>query len=189
MNILSLDIDYAYSPTISAYDDYVVGSAISTETQQKIFKDKNLPEPKVNPQKIKLLKSKLAGKIEHESKIVLANHHHCILDYLPLDKEFSLYNIDHHHDIFYPGWHTLEILDEGNWAHRLEKFQCKKYTWIRNKDSENLEPSVSLNFNYVEEYLDNIILPSFGFVFCCSSPHWTGDAGKKNLLNLLGEIL
>jgi hypothetical protein len=48
MNILSLDIDYAYSPTISAYDDYVVGSSISTEAQKKIFKDKNLPEPKAN---------------------------------------------------------------------------------------------------------------------------------------------
>ena len=189
MNILSLDIDYAYSPTISAYDDYVVGSTITLEAQEKILKDKNMPEPTVNTAKLKELRQTLTGKILPSSHLVIAKHHHDILSHLPRNKEFSIFNIDHHHDIFYPGWHSLDVLDEGNWAHRLADYNCQKYTWIRNKDSENLDATVKIAFQYEEAYLEDVSLPNFDFVFCCSSPHWTGKAGQQVLLDLLKEIL
>jgi hypothetical protein len=188
MNILSLDIDYAYSPTISIYDDFVVGSNITLDEQRELFAQHDLPLPTVNSKKISLLKSKLSGKVSVDSRIIITNHHHDILEFLPKN-EFILYNIDHHHDIFYPGWHDIEKLDEGNWAHRLRGLECKKYVWIRNEDSENLDSSVIPSFVYEETYLENIDFPTFDLVFCCVSPHWTGEEGREILVNLLGEIL
>ena len=38
-NVLSIDIDYAYSPTISLYDDHIEGSRISLQDQQKKYQN------------------------------------------------------------------------------------------------------------------------------------------------------
>ena len=63
-NVLSIDIDYAYSPSISAYDDHVEGSRISLGEQQKIFSDLCLPEPAVNKEKLEVIKENYFPKGE-----------------------------------------------------------------------------------------------------------------------------
>ena len=52
MNVLSIDIDYAFSPTISVYDDFVEGSRITLDEQNKIFQQNQLPTPEVNQEKL-----------------------------------------------------------------------------------------------------------------------------------------
>ena len=186
VKILSIDIDYAYSPTISIYDDFIEGSRISLEEQAKIIKEKNLPEPKINLTKLDFLKSVVKEKTDENTPIVIADTHDKILNFLP--KETSIiYNIDHHHDIYYPGWHSIDELDEGNWVSFLRKTKLKEYNWIRNIDSENYEADIKLDFVFNELYLDNVeTLPRFDFVFCCSSMHWTGKSGRKYLFEVLG---
>ena len=186
MNILSIDIDYAYSPTISLYDDFVVGSSITPEEQIDRLKKSGLPMPSVNPEKFSQLKNVVSKHVTKKTKIFSAANHHAILDSLPT-LPLNIYNIDHHHDIFYPGWHDREKLDEGNWVSHVPNLLS--YTWFRNLDSENLDQSVSLNFDYKELYLNpETNMPDFDVFFCCFSPHWTGPSGKKYTEQLLGVL-
>ena len=132
-NVLSIDIDYAYSPSISAYDDYVEGSRISLGDQQKIFADLCLPEPVVNKEKLEVIKSVVTKTVRASTPVHIIDHHHDILAYRPENKELTIYNFDHHHDVFYPGWHTMDVLDEGNWVGHLQDHNVRDFYWIRNK--------------------------------------------------------
>ena len=187
MNVLSIDIDYAFSPSISAYDDFVEGSRISLDEQDKIFQQNQLPVPEINQEKLALLKSVMSLTVAESAPIVLADHHHQILDFLPVRQEFSIVNFDHHHDVYYPGWHDIDKLDEGNWVYFLKNSNMISYTWVRNPDSEDLPLEVSsLPFSVIEKYeIDVSSLPQFDIVFCCSSPHWTGRLGRKYLLEII----
>lgn len=179
-NILSIDIDYAYSPSIAQYDDLIEGTRISIEEQMEILKQQNL-RPKVNHEKLAEIKRVLRTKTSSDTPIVIAENHHQILRFIP-ECSFCIYNFDHHHDIFYPGWHQRHIVDEGNWVSHCEKLV--DYYWIRNKDSEDIDPSVQ--FNCIEILnSQEFDYPQFDLVFACFSPHWTGAQGKKNLLSLL----
>tara|TARA_R100001086_G_scaffold14196_1_gene7129 strand:+ start:103 stop:660 length:558 start_codon:yes stop_codon:yes gene_type:complete len=180
MNVLSIDIDYAFSPSISAYDDHIVGSSISLEEQFKICESIGAT-PKVNNAKLKILKRIVFGI---DAPVIIGTHHHEILNHLPLDSKLTIFNFDHHHDIFYPGWHLREELDEGNWISHLPNLE--RYVWIRNLDSENLDPSVQFDFDY-EEVIDTsrLFLPKIDLIFGCCSPHWTMSFGRKYLLEVL----
>lgn len=187
MKILSIDIDYAYSPSIAQYDDFVEGSRISYQDQQKIFELNNLPGPEANLNKIALLKEVVRLKTESTTPTVICDRHDHILDFLPDDRLFEVYNFDHHHDIYYPGWHDLYKLDEGNWVYHCSQKPIIKYVWMRNKDSEDLEDPPALSFEYVE-VLDPVIddMPQFDLLFGCSSMHWTGKSGRRHLFEVLG---
>ena len=187
MNVLSIEIDYAFSPTISVYDDFVEGSRISLAEQDKIFQQNRLPIPEINQEKLQLLKDVMRMSVPGSSPVIIADHHHQILDFLPVEKKFSVVNFDHHHDVYYPGWHSIDKLDEGNWVYFLKNSNMISYTWVRNSDSEDLPNEVAdLPFEVVEKYKVNVdSLPKFDIVFCCSSPHWTGQLGKKYLLDVI----
>ena len=129
-NILSIDIDYAYSPTISVYDDYIEGVRISEEEQELILQKHNVPKPICNPEKIKVLESVIKNNINLNAPIILIENHDQILDFLPSDRKLSIYNFDHHHDVYYPGWHSLDTLDEGNWVYFLKDKNVLEYIWV-----------------------------------------------------------
>ena len=186
MHVLSIDIDYAYSPTISVYDDHVEGSRVTLEEQKLILEDLGMPAPKVNPEKISILKEVVREKTNHLTPVIICEHHNEILNYLPKDAAFSIVNFDHHHDVYYPGWHNKDVLDEGNWVYHLNERPIIKYTWVRNSDSEDLPKGLELNFTLVET-VDPVIdeLPSFDMLFFCVSQHWTGNSGKAQILDVL----
>lgn len=175
INVLSIDIDYAYSPSINSYDDHIIGSRLSLQEQNEINEKLNLPAPRINPLKLVYLKDVLKKKLSNKAPTFFITHHHEILKYLPEEK-FNLYNFDHHHDIFYPGWHKVEELDEGNWVHHVNQSHLKEYCWIRNNDSEWIQSLDGLTANVVvmspEPSLQ--LLPLFDLVIICISPHWTG---------------
>ena len=182
MNILTIDIDYVFSPHISAYDDYVIGSKITIEEQKKILYDQGFKNPKINEKKFKNLKKIFNGIFKSKIPIKVIQHHHEAIQYISKKEEIILQNIDHHHDIYYPGWHELENLDEGNWVYHLSKsHNLKRYDWFKNNDSEIFCNCISLNFDFVQylELKSNYILEP-DIVILCSSPHWTYD--DKNLI-------
>tara|TARA_R100001509_G_C4819493_1_gene199273 strand:+ start:155 stop:745 length:591 start_codon:yes stop_codon:yes gene_type:complete len=188
LNVLSIDLDYAYSPTISKYDDYVEGCRITLEEQESIFKKHSLPNPKPNQDKITYLKNVFLKKSKKTAPVYLINNHHEILRHLPKKQKFCIYNFDHHHDVFYPGWHDLEELDEGNWVSHLQNYPIEKFVWIKNKDSENREDKVKLNFVWEEILLpEEKELPNFDIVIGCVSPPWTGRDSKIELNKILEE--
>lgn len=184
MHILSIDIDYAYSPGIEIYDDHIVGSRISLAEQSKINSELKLPTPKINPVKLNYLKS-IFNVRKDDAPLIIIKHHHQILEYLP-STPFHLYNVDHHHDIFYPGWHELDIVDEGNWLSHVDSNLIESYTWIRNKTSEEIGRDVNVPFVHRQLIDPDIrILPRFGQVFICTSPHWTGEKDLSSVLKII----
>ena len=187
MNVLSIDIDYAYSPTISIYDDYVEGSRVTLEEQKSILAELGMPAPEVNPVKLEVLKQVVKEKTTRKTPIVIAERHDQIMDFLPKSKPFSIVNFDHHHDVYYPGWHSLDVLDEGNWVYFCGEQNMISYTWVRNEDSEDLPENLGLQFKLEEVLKPNIHdFPVFDLVFACVSSHWTGDSGRKHLFEVLG---
>jgi len=184
LNILSIDIDYAFSPGIEDYDDHIIGSRISLLEQKKINRKLELPIPKINIVKLKYLKA-LFNARKQNAPVIIITHHHQILEYLP-NNPFHLYNVDHHHDIFYPGWHDIKKIDEGNWLSHVDRNLMMSYTWIRNETSENVEESVNVPFNYRELIKPNVNnLPKFDCVYICTSPHWTGDLNYSHVLKII----
>lgn len=187
MNVLTIDIDYAFSPSIAIYDDYIIGSRISIESQKSILNKKKLPEPKLNIEKFDSLK-KILKLVKTNAAVISIEHHHEILNYIPKNRKVLLQNIDHHHDIFYPGWHNLDELDEGNWVYHLSKTnQLEKYTWFKNNDSEAFCNCIDLNFEFnqhLEIKEDYVLIPDI--IVLCSSPHWTYDVDNLLIKKLLG---
>ena len=107
------------------------------------------------------------------SEVYFIQDHHEIVSHLPIGKVYDIVNFDHHHDVFYPGWHSKKILDEGNWVNWIDELGfLGSYTWYRNKDSEDLDPSVKLKCSYEEKFYDHDPLPEFDYIFVCSSPNW-----------------
>ena len=186
LNVLSIDIDYAYSPSIAGYDDYIEGSRISLDEQKRLLSDVDAPQPAVNQAKLDLIREVVLQKVAKNTPFHMIENHNEILQLLPKNKELSIYNFDHHHDVFYPGWHTLEVLDEGNWVSHLGDYSIKSFYWIRNNDSEERMDNVSLDFVWNEIYLLDInTLPSFDLVVGCVSPHWTDENSRKHLKYVL----
>lgn len=173
MKILSIDVDYAFSPDISKYDDYVCGSSLSHEEEWKVLSDKGFSKPKVNREKLADLHFVYSQALKSTDQVFFIDHHHEIVSNLDSSICYDVVNFDHHHDIFYPGWHDKSVLDEGNWVNWLDASGLlSSYTWYRNIDSEDLDPSVFLSCQYGEKFYDADPLPQFDKVFVCSSPNW-----------------
>ena len=189
MNVLSIDIDYAYSPSIASYDDYIEGSRVTLAEQKRILSAVGAPQPEVNQAKLDLIRAVVLQKVAKKTPVYIIENHNEILSVLPKDKELNIYNFDHHHDVFYPGWHELEALDEGNWVCHLGKHLVTSFYWLRNDDSEGRTDNISLNFAWNEVYLPDIeALPNFDMVVGCVSPHWTDENSRKHLDFVLGDL-
>ena len=173
MKILSIDVDYAFSPDISRYDDFVEGSNLSTEEEWKILSTRGFTKPKINEKKLKDLLCVFRQALKHTDDVFFIKNHHEIVEKLAQDCTYHIVNFDHHHDIFYPGWHDKKLLDEGNWVNWLDDLGLvSSYTWYRNSDSEDLDAGVSLSCQYNEKLYCNDSLPRFDKIFVCSSPNW-----------------
>ena len=186
MNILTIDADYVYSPSISQYDDYVDGSRIELSEQLAVIEAIGcdaIENPLTVNDVITCLK-----RVKLNAPVHVVQHHHEILQFLPKTIDFKMFNVDHHHDIYYPGWHDKDLLDEGNWVFHMKG--CAEYTWVRNEDSEDIaECTLSFpvrEFLFSEKLSEG--LPEFDMVIFCESPHWTGGKGKTTISKLITEL-
>jgi hypothetical protein len=71
MNVLSIDIDYAYSPSISSYDEFIEGVRISDEEQSLILETNAIFKPECNPEKLNILKSVVKNNIKKHAEDML----------------------------------------------------------------------------------------------------------------------
>jgi hypothetical protein len=183
INILSIDIDYAYAPSISLYDDDVTGSRICFDEQMKLLYKAGFDKALVNKQLLEQISQLLAdcNRSTPHSKI---QHHHEILELLPASENYTIYNIDHHHDVSYDDWHDEGQLDEGNWVeYAFENTNLKEYIWIRNQTSENLHqrhsrPEIKEIILAKDHPNNALYFPKFDHIIFCSSPHWTFGSGE-----------
>ena len=188
-NVLSIDIDYAYSPSIAGYDDYIEGSRLSLDEQKRLLSEIGAPQPQVNQAKLDVIRNIVSNCVAKNTPLHIIENHHDILPLLPEDVPLCIYNFDHHHDVFYPGWHEQAVLDEGNWVSHLQNYNVRHFYWIRNEDSEGRLDSVKLDFTWTEVYLPAIKdFTKFDLVVGCISPHWTDEHSKKHLNFVLGGM-
>ena len=103
--ILSIDLDFVFSPLIAQYDDFVEGSRISLDEHRRVREQVNLSSPTVNPDKIAYLREFIAAAHSQGSATVhYIEHHHEIVPILDGLTSVRIINVDHHHDVLYPGW-------------------------------------------------------------------------------------
>lgn len=71
------------------------------------------------------------------NKIIFLKSHHHILNYIELDKKYSIDNIDHHNDINYDkDGYSNNWFREGNWVYfLLTRKILTEYNWIHNHNS------------------------------------------------------
>lgn len=110
-------------------------------------------------------------------QINFSYQHHAIYNILEKHKNINLYNIDHHHDVYYK--EPRDIVNEGNWVYHLITKKCiKQYHWIKNIDSEiqfdfppemmvsDYEYHVHDNYKFLKEI-------NFQSISIILTPEWT----------------
>jgi len=110
--------------------------------------------------------------IYSHDKIILSYTHDKIFPFFKHGyDEYNLFNIDHHHDIFYA---ERQKLDEGNWLHHLSNIYKNKinYVWISNPDSKHILPSELKNLKSFrfDHNINYIKQEKFDMIFICCSP-------------------
>lgn len=109
-------------------------------------------------------------------KIFFITDHEEILKYLPKDKEFNLYNLDHHHDMGYE--EKLNARPQcGDWVcHAYKKYPMKKYYWVTDElsidpDSDKIKeyPMQKLRAN---PFSFKNLIPETDKIIVCLSPTW-----------------
>jgi hypothetical protein len=110
-------------------------------------------------------------------QINFSYQHHGLYSLYKSQKDINLYNIDHHHDVYYK--EPKDVVHEGNWIyHLITKKHIKEYHWIKNIDSEiqgnfpeemkasDYEYHVYDNYNFLEKI-------NFQSISIVLSPEWT----------------
>lgn len=103
-------------------------------------------------------------------------NHEQILSLLPKDKEFNLYNLDHHHDMGYE--EKIGVRPQcGDWVcHAYDKHPMKKYYWVT--DDLGIDPDYETAEKYavqrlrVNSFNFKSLLPETDKIVVCLSPTW-----------------
>lgn len=173
-NIISIDFDICMWQDIQIYNDSI--SSASRDSVDRLIKtmpllgyvrfDAHAYRAIVN---ILIEAKQLIGK----DNIHFIIDHEEILQYLPKDKEFNLYNIDHHHDMGYE--EKIGVRPQcGDWVcHAYDKYPMKKYYWV--SDDLGVEPDTEkyeVQRLRVNSFSYHNILPETSKVIVCLSPTW-----------------
>lgn len=173
-NIISIDFDICMWQDIQIYNDSI--SSASRDSVDRLVKtmpllgyvrfDAHAYRAIAN---ILIEMKQLIGK----DNIHFIINHEEILQYLPKDEEFNLYNIDHHHDMGYE--EKIGVRPQcGDWVcHAYDKYPMKKYYWV--SDDLGVEPDTDkyeVQRLRVNSFSYHNILPETSKVIVCLSPTW-----------------
>jgi len=189
-NVLSIDLDFVMGPCINLYNDCAGGE----EFQNADFWDKvNMIRGidqylSYDENKYLFLVDILATQLRNldADKIFFAEEHDMILEFLCREDKagetFNIYNVDHHHDIYYNPTQKSEVdrFDYAclaNWVYYLGKNEkINKYYWVRN---ENSAPFPEAEFSeltfpvdtdkYYKDLAKLVMEVNFDYVFVCRS--------------------
>ena len=131
----------------------------------------------------------LCNKFKSTDHIIFIKSHHLILKYI--EKETTIYNVDHHHDLIYEDG---EECNEGNWVNfAIKGNKTKNYYWIHNYNSEAHPKSFYRargleKFSYTADIniLNNL---EFNKIIICESFEYQKDISRLNKYPLIVDVL
>ena len=183
MNILTIDADYISGNYLNKIYNLVGGKPTKYFWEKILDSDgiehRDIIEDKHN---VMFIMKLFANAMKINDNIVFGAHHDSILNHIDIDNEtnFNIYNIDHHHDIWYnPNQkHAAEKygeFNEGNWILPLSD-KISKYTWIRNKNSELFNGEISFpyfTYLHTDPELPSMMDKKWDLVYITLSPNYT----------------
>ena len=185
-NVLSIDLDYIAEPYIQLYSK--IQNDYSVEKQWgDVFSDPALVSNNfdINPNNVIYALDTFSCSLAKCKNVVFGITHDSILFELEDKDNLNIVNIDHHHDIMYPGGMELDlkydIVYEGNWiGHLHEKSKIEKYVWIKNENSYGLHKDCPTTMRWESHLKENSPLFEMipDLIFVCLSPayipkfHW-----------------
>lgn len=190
MNIISIDFDICMWQDIQIYNDSI--SSASQDSVDRLVKTMPLlGYVRFDAHAYRAIANILieAKQLIGKDNIHFIINHEEILQYLPKDEEFNLYNIDHHHDMGYE--EKIGVRPQcGDWVcHAYNKYPMKKYYWV--SDELGVEPDTDkyavqrLRVNSFSYYN---ILPETSKVIVCLSPTWVPSQFHP-LYDLLHDLM
>ena len=183
-NVLTIDLDFIAEPYIQLYCN--ICNDLSVEKQWDIvFSDPKIVSSNfdINPDNVIYALDVFSRSLAKCKNVAFGITHDSILFELEDKDNLNIVNIDHHHDIMYPG--ELEDLKydlvyEGSWIEYLhKKSKMEKYVWIRNENSWPLHTSCPTTLewsSYLKTEYQYEMIPDL--IFVCLSPayipkfHW-----------------
>lgn len=189
-NILSIDLDYILAPCINLYNDLVNASAAPERVWEDINKlrqlDKHISYDDKNLKYVFDLFTNALSKLKNKDAVTFALNHDAILFELANEKykddTFTVFNVDHHHDIYYSEQGRLDvdkfnIAGVANWIWYLDKNKkVTQYNWVCNSNSFFPEKEVNSNGKMDAFTADKIPaifdVKEWDYIFVCNSPHW-----------------
>lgn len=187
VNILSIDMDYILAPCINLYNDMVKAANNPKQMWDEINRIRNIDShisyDDSNLRYIFNIFSLALKKLKKPENVSFAYNHDAILFELASKKrqneKFNVFNIDHHHDIFY-GENQKDSVDKydvanvGSWIWYLDKYEkLEQYNWIKNSNSicENINFKILKDGTQTE--MQHIFdVKEWDYIFVCNSPHW-----------------
>ncbi len=190
--VLSIDMDYIMGPSIQLYndcsceDDFRAGSFWEKVNRLRGIEPFLTYDEKKYVFLLKLLVKNLR-RLEKRA-VFFAEEHDMILELLAggdkKDEIFEIYNLDHHHDLFYNPRQKEEVdrfnfASLASWAYYLGKNdKLAKYYWIHNENSQYIDAGAirELDFpvdfdTYTEKY-EELLNIGFDYVFVCHSSEY-----------------
>ena len=201
-NVLSIDMDYIMAPCIQLYNDQwttvenngfnpitMGGQAYWDKIEDLIGINDFLCYDEKKLEFIKNLATRIASEVDTDH-IYFGKEHDSILTFLCQDKDkadmvYNVYNIDHHHDIYYNTTQKQNVNRFGyagmsDWVWYLYTYgKLNKYYWINNERSkwgmvnkDDLKLNAFLNFKkYMNDPspLENI---KFDYLYICKSENY-----------------
>lgn len=136
--ILSIDFDIIMAPSISIYNDKVPSASWDVLQKEPLY---NLTYADLNHyQKLIQIILYLTNFLQ-EKQVHFIYDHEQIVNYIPKNEQFILWNIDHHHDLGYDE-ESLKSLENkkvtcANWVKWLfdNHYNVIQYYWIKNENS------------------------------------------------------
>ena len=196
--VLSIDMDYIMGPSIQLYNDCAGNDEFRQgKFWEKVNQLRGLDEFLKYDEKSLLyvmeLFAKNAAALKPEN-IFFASEHDMILEFLCADEakkdfRFDIYNVDHHHDIYYNPQQKSEV-DRfdfaclANWVYYLGKnHKIEKYHWISNNLSQPFDKNELHNLIFPVDFdtakkRKNLFDIDFDYVFVCRSAEYFPDKFK-----------
>ena len=192
--VLSIDLDYLVPDCIQLYNDLSAYDRMREgDYWENVYKERNCRQfLSVDEDQLNLVWALLEKNIPDISpeNIMFAEEHDMILNLLCTDPEkkdeiLEVYNLDHHHDIYYENGKELVDLyssaNLSNWAYYLGAGgKLFKYNWLRNYSSARFEEDMR-DFNFIVDQDSLFEDPSllfekhFDYIFICLSKEYFPD--------------
>jgi hypothetical protein len=177
MNILSIDFDIIMAPDIDLYNHFV-NSNQPIKKIQEIHPLVQYAKADLGIYQIILPQIlKITDQIDiNDIRVSLT--HEDIKNLLEGEKDITVFNIDHHHDLGYAR-NDKDVCCCANWAsYYLDAGVINNYIWVRNENSD-----LGYDYDDDDERIGVVTLQEFNFdglpkidkVFLCLSPEWVPD--------------